>query len=109
MFVAVIIQADSGVRLCSLLGTMVKKRRHGQSCGGEDRTETDMEAGLLEQYQCWNTGVSVLEHSQRNVIISTQLLEGFDINEFRDRHRPSSLESGWLLKTWQTVVYYPLY
>ena len=72
MFVAVIIQADSGVRLCSLLGTMVKKRRHGQSCGGEDRTETDMEAGLLEQYQCWNTGVSVLEHSQRNVIMSFQ-------------------------------------
>lgn len=66
MFVAVIIQADSGVRLCSLLGTMVKKRRHGQSCGGEDRTETDMEAGLLEMvYQSWNTAKGMLQ-SQLN-------------------------------------------
>lgn len=53
--------------------------------------------------------VSVLEHSQRNVIISTQLLEGFDINEFMDRHRPRSLESGWLSRTWQTVMYYLIY
>jgi len=60
MFIGVVIQADSGVRLCGLLGTMVK-RRHGQSCGGEGTTETDMEAGLLEMvYQSWNTAKGML-------------------------------------------------
>ena len=53
MSVAVVIQADSAVRLCDLLGTMVKKTRDGQSCGGKGRTETDMEAGL------WRCSISL--------------------------------------------------
>lgn len=56
-----VIQADSGIKLCGLLGTRVKKRRQGQSWGGEGGTEIDMEVGLLEMlYHSRNTAKGML-------------------------------------------------
>lgn len=56
-----VIQADSGIKLCGLLGTRVKKRRQGQSWGGEGGAEVDMEVGLLEMlYHSRNTAKGML-------------------------------------------------